>query len=133
MTKIILSIKPKYIEQIFSGAKIFELRRVLPKNLKKGDWVLMYATGTGHIAGEFRVERVFRGMQLNRLWGMTTEKNGVTVNEFSEYFKDRRNQGYMLEFGNAIEIADSSKWWDPKPLFHFGLKKAPQNFCYLER
>lgn len=48
---IILAIHPHHAEAILAGTKTAELRRVLPKNLQKGDTVFLLATGTRHIVG----------------------------------------------------------------------------------
>lgn len=42
MCKILLSIKPEYVEKIIKGEKLFEFRRTVPK--RKVDVVVIYST-----------------------------------------------------------------------------------------
>ena len=55
---LLISIKPKYAEQIFNGEKTVELRRVKTR-LTTGDLVLVYVTSPKQaLIGYFKVEKV---------------------------------------------------------------------------
>ena len=54
--KILLSIKPEFVEEIFSGRKKFEYRKAIFTN-KKVTSVIVYSTmPVGKIVGEFTIE-----------------------------------------------------------------------------
>lgn len=68
--QIILSIKPKYCEEIFSGTKRFEYRRrVFKQEIQK---VFVYATSpVCKIVGEFELERIIADTP-DSIWNQTT-------------------------------------------------------------
>ena len=54
---VILSIKPEFVEKIFSGEKQYEYRKVLFK--QKVDTVYIYASRPiSKIVGEFKIEKI---------------------------------------------------------------------------
>ena len=66
--KILLSIKPEFVEEIFSGRKKFEYRKAIFTN-KKVTSVIVYSTmPVGKIVGEFTIEEVLV-MNLSRFGG----------------------------------------------------------------
>ena len=69
--KVLLSIKPQFVEEIFSGKKRFEYRKSIFKrdNIKS---VIIYCTmPVGKIVGEFEIEDIwqkghFRGVDRRK-------------------------------------------------------------------
>src|SRR5258708_33477980 len=87
-TSILLSIKPEFVEKIFSGLKRYEFRRVMFKS-KSVTKVVVYASHpVQRVVGEFEVGGV---LALNRteLWQQTKQFAGIAKNYFDDYFADK--------------------------------------------
>lgn len=96
---LLLSIKPRFADAIFSGEKTFELRRVRPK-VEAGSLVLVYVTTPRcALEGAFEVKAVHEDSP-KRLWSRIGTECGVTKSEFTTYFSG-------ADLGYAIEIARS--------------------------
>lgn len=128
-TVILLSIKPQYAEKIFKGSKTVELRRILPRQIKQGDLVLIYVSSpVKSLFGSFRVDRVIK-RPINELWQVVNKKAGVTFEEFNDYYKG-------ISLGVAIYFSEVRE--HPQPLTLEVLKKKvvgfhpPQGFRYIK-
>ena len=123
-TKILLSIKPRFADQIFAGIKRYEFRRVLfrSKSVRK---VIVYASSpVQRVIGEFDVDSVL-ALDVERLWEKTKLHSGIEKSYFDEYFEGR----YMAY---AIKIAFPRRYRTPKQLEHVcNSKRPPQSFQYL--
>ena len=76
---IIISIKPKYVEKIFSGEKKYEFRKSFPDGVKV---MLIYATApVKKIVGIAFVEKVLRGRK-EELWEKTNLQGGISKAEY---------------------------------------------------
>src|SRR6266700_1632925 len=94
---LLLSIRPKYVDAILSGAKRVELRRRRPQiNCGRA---LIYATAPQMaLVASFQVASVIRA-PLALLWQSVCSVAGVSRREFNAYFDG-------LQSGVAIQIAD---------------------------
>ncbi|WP_374949541.1 ASCH domain-containing protein [Mucilaginibacter sp.] len=123
--KVLLSIKPEYVEKIFTGEKKFEYRKSIfqKKNIKT---VVIYSTmPVGKVVGEFEIGEILSA-HPNEIWGMTKEHSGVNECFYNEYFKDRC-------LAHAIQIRNIIVYNVAKPLNEVVMtNNAPQSFCYLE-
>ena len=121
--KVLLAIKPQYIEKIFSKEKKFEYRKNIFKN-KKVDTIIIYSTApVKKIVGEFKIKRIIKDSPCN-LWELAPKNTGITKEKFYKYFENKK-EGY------AIEIGDIKKYKKYKELKDFSLKTAPQSFIYI--
>lgn len=122
--KILLSIRPHYAYQIFSGSKRFEFRKVLYKN-PEVTTVVVYATKpVGKVIGEFTISGVHKESP-EELWRRTKMHSGISESFFIAYFEGR-------EVACAIEVESTTLYPEPKELRDVvtnGL--APQSFRYL--
>jgi len=92
---ILISIKPVYVDLIFSGDKTVELRRVLPKNLPKNTEVIIYSSSpTKSIVGKARIKNI-EEQPIDKLWKDFGPLTGITFEYFKEYFKGK-DKGYGL-------------------------------------
>ena len=66
--KILLSIKPEFVEEIFSGRKKFEYRKAIFTNKKVTSAIVYSTMPVGKIVGEFTIEG-FWWMNLSRFGG----------------------------------------------------------------
>lgn len=122
--KVLLSIKPEFVEKIFSGEKLFEYRKAIFKN-ENISTVIIYSTmPVGKIVGEFRFKKIHIDSP-EIIWKETKKYSGISKDFFFDYFKNR-------EEAYAIEIEEVNKYdepLDPRSVFpHF---TAPQSFCYM--
>jgi predicted transcriptional regulator len=124
--KVLLSIKPKYAERIFSGEKKFEYRRVVWNKYGINKVVVYASAPVSMVIGEFKVAHKLckRRLNLAELWWYTYKDSGITFEEFLEYFTGKPN-------GYAIAIKEPKLYDKPRPLSDYGIKRPPQNFMYL--
>lgn len=73
--KVLLSIKPEFVEQIARGKKMFEYRKQIFK--KKVESVIIYCTKpVGKIIGEFTFDQILVDTP-QALWKRTCDKSGI--------------------------------------------------------
>lgn len=121
----LLSIKPEFVEKIFTGNKWFEYRKVIfKKNVKK---IVVYSTmPVGMIVGEFSIEEVIEGSP-KKIWDLTKKYSGVDKTFYNKYFEGRSK-------GFAIKIKKTTRYETPvDPRIIFNSFAAPQSFCYLSK
>lgn len=124
MLKVLLSIKPEYVAEIAKGSKKVEYRKSI---FKRSDisTVVVYATKTcGKVVGEFEIEKIIQDHPEN-LWQKTKELSAEAKESFDAYFQER-------ETGYGILIKKYSCYREPRQLKEYGIKAAPQSFCYIE-
>ena len=123
--KILLSIKPRFVEKIILGEKTFEYRKVIFKR-PDVDTLVVYSSGNvKKIVGEIKIKRVLCDSPQN-IWIKTRSNSGLSEEEFMEYFKNK-SKAYAIEIEsfNAFESADTLQNKYP------GIK-APQSFVYIK-
>lgn len=121
---IILSIKPEFVEKIFSGEKKYEYRKILFKH--KVDKVYIYASRPiCKIVGEFEVEDIICDTP-EHVWELTKKQSGVSRNFYDKYYKGK-------EKAVALKITECKKYKeciDPEQVVpNF---KVPQSFIYTK-
>ena len=123
--KVLLSIKPEFVEKIFSGEKLFEYRKAIFKR-KDIKTVVIYSTmPEGKIVGEFSIGNILV-KHPNLLWQETKQASGIDKKFFENYFLGR-------EIGYAIQIKSFKKY--DKPINPYKGKRgfiAPQSFKYID-
>lgn len=124
MKKILLSVKPKYVEKILAGEKTVEYRKRIPTDTSVTQ-VLIYASyPIKRVVAEFTIGRLHEETP-KELWRQTQQIGGISEQEFTAYFKDKK-KAYAYVIKNLQIYADS------KSLSHYGIEKAPQDFCYVD-
>ena len=102
--KVLLSIKPEFVEKIFSGEKTFEFRKSVYKD-KTVKTVVVYATQpVGRLIGEFDVAEIVAAPP-EQLWEMTSSGAGISRQFFESYF-DGRNCAFALQIENVVQYAE---------------------------
>lgn len=125
---LLLSIKQVHAEQIFSGNKKFEMRRIRPA-LKAGDTVIIYVPSPERaVLGWFTVEGIVEGRPAT-VWKKVRKSSGLKYSEYTEYYQN-------AEFAFAIQIGDVKSYAQPWSLPHLreivpGFR-PPQAYHYLK-
>lgn len=122
--KVLLSIKPQFVEEIFNGSKKFEYRKSIFKrsNIKS---IVVYSTmPVGKIIGEFVIEEILEEHPKS-LWVKTKKYSGISEEFYNNYFMGR-DKGY------AIKIKSLHKYNEPRcPHEMYDDFTAPQSFKYV--
>lgn len=123
--KVLLSIKPEYVDKIFSGEKKFEFRKRIFKE-ETIDTIMIYSTmPVGKIVGEMKFDSIYND-NIDSLWEKTKNHAGISYDFFKSYFKDK-------EKGYAIRIAETKVYKEPLALSEISAElRAPQSFCYIK-
>jgi len=124
MIDILLSIRPSWCKKILSKEKPIELRRSRPH----GDiqyHIYLYETkqGRGAVVGECICSSIEQAIeQFDRI--AMVEGSCLTLDQINAYSKRKPVYGWYLS-----KVVEYTK---PKPLSDFGIKRAPQSWCYIK-
>ncbi|MDR3627423.1 MAG: ASCH domain-containing protein [Ignavibacteriaceae bacterium] len=126
---ILLSIKPIYANKIFNGEKTIELRKKLPKNLRKGNLVLVYVSSPKkHLYGAFTVKNIIES-DPDHLWRKVYKKACIDKKVFDKYYES-------IDVGYGIVIDRYWKLSSPISLKeiknHDETFNIPQSFRYIK-
>lgn len=122
MCKILMSIKPKYSEKIFSGNKKFEFRRKVSK--LHVDKIIVYSSSPDKkVIGEVEVIKVV-SKPINQLWKLTKKYAGISYDDFEDYFDG-------CDVAHAYELGKITKYKEPKNLLDFNISFSPQSYVYV--
>lgn len=121
--KVLLSIKPEFVEKIFDGTKKYEFRKSLFR--KRGvTHVIIYASAPiKRVVGEFEIEDILSD-DVDKIWERTKKLSGITKAFYASYFHHKAK-------ANAIQIGRVVKYDRPKSLSDFDIQHAPQSFRYV--
>lgn len=124
MKKILLSIKPRYVEKILAGRKQVEYRKQIPQ--EEGiRQVLIYASHpVKKVVAEFTVGEYLTDTP-ERLWEQTHEIGGITKEGYDDYFEGKT-------VGYAYRIENLQRFEEARELREFGMERGPQDYCYVE-
>lgn len=155
MKSIIISIKPEWVAKILNGEKTIEIRKTAPKCdlpielyiycTKSKDFLLdrdqnffVWDKHEHHYLYEYEEEpkkHYFQGKIVAKF----TLREVEIFDDFDEELCNRAclDRGQILDYlgtklGYAWHISDLEIFDEPKELDEFGLKKAPQSWCYVE-
>ncbi|MBQ2916595.1 MAG: ASCH domain-containing protein [Clostridia bacterium] len=122
MCNIIISIKPKYVEEIFSGNKRYEYRKCKCK--ENIDKIIIYSTfPVKKIVGEAKVEEILEDSP-EKIWKITENESGINYKFYNEYYENRKK-------AVAYKLTDIKKYDIPRELSYYGLKIPPQSYRYI--
>jgi predicted transcriptional regulator len=122
--KVLLSIKPEFVEKIFAGEKRYEFRKSAFKN-REVKTVVVYATQPiGKLVGEFDVREIVVGTP-SEIWERTQDAAGISQEFFDAYFHGRRC-AFALAIENVQEYAEPKP---PSDLYENFV--APQSYMYV--
>ncbi len=126
MKTIIATIKRQHLNNIRSGKKLFEMRKTCPKEVPFR--VLCCESGSGgQILAEFEVHDPKKGYP--RLHPLLVIAACVTGDDALTYARGR--EIWFWDIWNMIDYC-STKGYRVRNVSEFGLKRAPQSWCYVE-
>ncbi len=127
-SKLLLSVKPYFADQIFDGTKTAELRRRISIYVKNQEVLIYVTTPVRQLRGGFRIEQVWSGPP-ETVWEKVSDKAGVTKGDFDAYYEG-------VKTAYALKITDVWEYDEP-----FGLESLrdmfedfviPQSWRYLK-
>jgi predicted transcriptional regulator len=122
--RVLLSIRPEYVEKILDGSKTYEFRR---RVFGRSDvtTVIVYATRpVAKIVGEFEIAEILSDSPTE-LWDRTGTGSGITRRYFNTYFEGC-SRAYALAIGSVREY---DIWISPKEVR--SQFTPPQSYMYV--
>ena len=121
--KVLMSIKPKFVEKIFAGSKTFELRKKLFK--RTVDTIVIYSSfPKKKVVGEIIIDRIISSAP-KLLWKFYKNNLDISEKEYFEYYKNSK-VAYAIKIKKVIEYKKELELKD------FGMEKAPQSYQYID-
>lgn len=157
MKSIVISIRPKWVAKILNGEKSIEIRKSKPK--EQVEWVYIYCTKpdivskyrnglikygdsfelmkydyndydnffNGKVVARFKIgniDKIQTALAYNENIDDIEINSGLTLADIMRYAEGKNAYGWNMQ---KLQIFDK-----PKKLSEFGLKKAPQSWCYVK-
>lgn len=128
---ILLSVKPRIAENIFTCRKFYEYRKCIWV-FQNPRFIFVYSSNpVKKVLGFFKPGEIISGTPHD-VWSKLKIINynffkELSFHEFAHYFRNSKK-------AYAIEICSPVRFKNPMSLFSgFNLEKPPQNFCYLNK
>jgi len=123
MCRMLLSINPKHVDNILSGVKLFEFRKVRCR--ADVDKIVIYATAPRKmVVAEAEIEKVIED-DVIEVWNQTNSLSGISFDFFCAYYRGRKK-------AIAYELRNVEAYKQPKKLSDYGISHPPQSFIYLD-
>ena len=121
--KVLMSIKPKFVEEIFSETKTFELRKKIFKS--SINTIVIYSSSPKKkVVGEIIIDKIISSTP-KLLWKSYKNNLGISEKEYFKYYKNSK-------VAYAIKIKKVIKYKKELELKDFGMEKAPQSYQYID-
>ena len=124
MKKLLLPIRPKYVNQILAGTKKVEYRTKIRKDALVNQILIYQSCDVRKVVGEFRISGIIQGTP-DQVWNATKNVGGISEESFFKYFKNK-------ETAYAYQISDLIFYDKPISLEDLGLHKAPMSYQYVD-
>lgn len=122
MCKMLLSINPEHVENILSGEKKYEFRKV--KCTREIDKIVIYSTyPVKKVIGEVDVEEILFDT-IDKIWNITSEFAGISKDFYDAYYENK-------EKAVAFKLGKIKKYKKALTLEDLGVKCAPQSYMYI--
>ena len=117
-----MSIKPEYVDKIFSSKKKYEYRK--RKCKEKIDTIIVYSSSPiQKVVGELKIKQVLYDKK-SIIWNKTNRYSGITKIKYDKYYENCDN-------AVAYEIEKAILYDKPKDLKDFNIRTAPQSYVYI--
>ena len=148
MKSILISIKPEWVAKILNGEKTIEIRKTAPKCELPVEVYIYCAEKNGKVVAKFTLRKV-DVMDMDFWWRWPPaafvfyDENGMQYNdqEANSIMQNANVNGkFLYEYCEgknitiyAWHISDLEIFDELMELSKFGLKKAPQNWQYIDK
>lgn len=123
MKKLLMSIKPEYVDKILKKNKRFEYRK--RSCVQSVGSILIYETAPKKkVVAEVELLDILMGSP-EIIWEKTKYAAGIEKCTFDNYFKGTSN-AFAYVLGNVAVFST------PRDLSYYGISIAPQSFRYIE-
>jgi len=120
---MLLSINPQHVENILSGVKRYEFRKVRCR--PDVDKMLIYSTApVMMVVGEAQIVGIIED-KPEKVWELTANYSGIDKSFFDQYYREK-------DKAVAYKLGKIKKYLEPLKLSDFGISFAPQSFVYVE-
>jgi len=124
MCKILMPINPIYVDEILSGRKKFEYRKIKAKR-DNIDKMIIYSTSpVMKVVAEVDIVDIIEETP-EKLWEMTSKYSGITKDFYLKYYKNK-------DVAIAYKLGNVKKYKTPLNLVDIGINYVPQSFVYLD-
>ena len=124
MCKILISIKPEYVNEILSGRKKYEYRKVKAKK-DNIDKMIIYATAPiMKVVAEIEILSILEDSP-DSVWECTKKYSGISKSFYDKYYENR-------DVAIAYQLGKIKKYNRPKELSELGILHSPQSFVYID-
>ena len=124
MCKILISIKPEYVNEILSGRKKYEYRKVKAKK-DNVDKMIIYATAPiMKVVAEIEILKILEDTP-DLIWENTKEYSGINKSFYDKYYENRN-------IAIAYQLGKVEKYNKPRELSDLGISYSPQSFIYID-
>ena len=122
MSRMLLSIKPEYVNKIVAGKKKYEFRKFHCR--EDVDTIVIYATApVKQVIGEVSIISIIEDA-VDEVWKQTCPEGGITKKAFMEYYKNK-------QVAIAYQLGEVMQYDEPMSLSDVGLSYVPQSFAYI--
>lgn len=121
---VLLSIKPRFVDEIAKGAKLYEFRKAIFKRDVEFIWVYASAPKK-RIVGKLIIDHIIEDSP-QRLWENFHSVSGIDKKGFFEYFSGK-DKGYAIKIKQYIEFDEPINPYTRNPNF-----TPPQSYAYLD-
>lgn len=122
MCKLLMSINPQHVNNILSGKKKYEYRKMRCK--QKVDSIVIYSTApVMQVVGEVEVKDIIEDSP-EKVWDRTSNAAGIDKSFFDSYY-------YGKNVAVAYVLGKVKRFSKPHYLSDYGVKSAPQSFVYV--
>ena len=124
MCKILMPIKPQYVDEILLGNKKYEYRKIKAKR-KNIDKMIIYSTyPVMKVVAEVDIKEILED-EPQKLWNKTNRYSGIKKDFYDKYYGNK-NTAVAYKLGK-VKIYNN-----PKSLRDIGINYIPQSFVYLD-
>lgn len=124
MSKILMPINPKYVDEIIFGNKKYEYRKIKPKR-NDIDKMIIYCTfPIMKVVAEVDIQDIFIDAP-EKIWELTKDYSGTSKKFYDMYYKKSKN-------AVAYKLGDVKVYDKPMKLSDIGIDYVPQSFVYLD-
>ena len=117
-----MSIKPEYVDKIFSGEKKYEYRKRMCK--EQIDTIIVYSSSPiQKVVGELKIKQVLYDKK-SIIWTKTNRYGGITKTKYDKYYEN-------CDYAVAYEIEKAILYDKQKDLKDFNVRTAPQSYIYI--